>query len=942
MYRTWLVAIALALAASACSSSEKKQPTPQAPPTQAEIAAAIADANPADTDGDGLPDEVEKKYQSALGTDWQKADTDGDGVNDGVEVLGASWLWVATHGQSGAVPGPELAGNANDAAVVSQADSDGDGVSDYLEVFGYDYDIEAGRFVAKANGYHTDPLQWSSDQDAYSDGQEVSGINMDVAVRWPGTHPLVPAYPDIQVDLTGYSLALTDTVTYGEGGSIARETNWSRTVEKSHSLAEEVGLEIKVGGGIGKDGVSFSGEVTTSVKVTNTDTTTVSTASGGSVTDEANWSTATTSTPAEAAAMKLHVKVRNRGTAPASNIVPTLSLRIGGADVATFEPPSLSVANLLPGAAFPPDGNVSWVIDSVAADRKLFLTDWELRALESRAPVSLGVAQKRADVMRLEDGKWVSVGDAGEYLARIVSTSADIFADVGAGPDGIEGNLFHVRVAANDSASSPIVTLGDALAWSMGFRQDGDHYAVDYPEDDGTVTKVPLTGKVSDTGIVLDDGSWRWQFDALTLALNGYLDPDSLDFDKILALRLYPGSRIGLRAPRRRDESAPIIYTAWATSSRTDAHVVVCASDYDGIAKVWIPGADGTPVELNPDGRGPYFYSRAVPFALPASGTKVWVESTRTQAGTNEPLRASRELRVLYELEPKPAVIEAMTLNLGAGSTVTALSIKAWSPTGGIKSVKLFDNTVTTGAFNPVQNLFENPNGWVWSTTAALPVYDPNQPNKLRIVVETTEGLYTVKSLSENQDYAPLKAGSFGMGAQFDWTWTDEWWITIADLDFGAQPRMAGYYIEQDYWGNPDNLLAQWKATVAPGVGEPWPIATQGLADFYFILPSCNALLGFFEEAMPAPGLYEAYYAGVNRRTIVDAYNAGQFTKGWLKNGKAQQPAWGFAYGSVFFFKTPEGRFGKLLITDASGFRDGWTETCGVGFHASYAIYNAP
>ena len=291
----------------------------------------------------------------------------------------------------------------------------------------------------------------------------------------------------------------------------------------------------------------------------------------------------------------------------------------------------------------------------------------------------------------------------------------------------------------------------------------------------------------------------------------------------------------------------------------------------------------------------------------------------------------------------KPAMSKIVpTLNLGAGSTVTALSIKAWSPTGGIKSVKLFDNTVTTGAFNPVQNLFENPNGWVWSTTAALPVYDPNQPNKLRIVDETTEGLYTVKSLSENQDYAPLKAGSFGMGAQFDWTWTDEWWITIADLDFGAQPRMAGYYIEQDYWGNPDNLLAQWKATVAPGVGEPWPIATQGLADFYFILPSCNALLGFFEEAMPAPGLYEAYYAGVNRRTIVDAYNAGQFTKGWLKNGKAQQPAWGFAYGSVFFFKTPEGRFGKLLITDASGFRDGWTETCGVGFHASYAIYNAP
>ena len=927
---------ALALALVSCSDDEKKEPAREIP-TQAEVAADVVASTGADSDGAGLPDDVERRYQAVLGCDPTKADTDGDGVNDGIEVLGASWLWVTTEGQSGAVPGATLAGGANDADVRSEADSDEDGVADHLEVAGYRYDVEAGRFVEdrSAAGFRTDPLQWSSDQDAYSDGQEVSGINMDVAVRAPGTHPLVPAYPDITVELMGYSVALTSEITYGEGGSLSKETNWSRQVERSHSLAEEVGVEVKVGASLSGKDLGFSGEVTTSLKVTNTDTTTVSTATGGSVTDESNWSVATTEKPSEAAAMKLHVKVRNRGTAPASNVVPTLSLRVGGADVATFEPPSLSVASLLPGAAFPPDPTVAWVIDSVSTDRKLYLTDWELRALESRAPVSLGVAQKRADVMRLEDGKWTSVGDAGEFLARIVSTSADIFADVGAGADGVDGNLIHTRVAADDAPTAPIVTLGDALRWSMNFRVDGDHYAVDYREEDGTISKIPLTGKVTDDGQILDDGSWRWQLDGLTLALNGHLDLSTLEFEDILALKLHPGSRIGLRAPRRVSESKPIIHSAWATSTPRETHVVVCASDYDGLAGVWFVAPGQDPIPLDQDGRGPYFYSKTIPGTLAWTGQeKVLVASTRKIAGTEQPVTADRDLRLVYTFQPKPAVVEDLVVET-VGSNLTRLKVKTWSPTSAVTEVRLFDDKVLVGAFKLVDNLFEEPDTWEWKPTAAT-VY---KPTLQRVVVTTAERLYTFKYLSEFRDFAPYKSGELGMGSQFDWTGTPEWWLSFLDVDHSPTAlRGSSFYREAGWSGNPDDLLANWKWAVTGGQPATWTLATHGLADLYLLNPSCVPYLGFFQRAMPAPEQGEAYFKGVNRKTIKDALAS--FTNGWLASARTMEAVWSPGYQRVFFFETPEGRLGKLLVTRTVAYREGWPyEYCQFSMDAAYAIY---
>jgi hypothetical protein len=88
-----LLAASLGLTAllSAGCGSFKKTPTG---PTKAEVfaaASATVDCSAPDDDNDGLPNDVERRFQSQLGTDPEKADSDGDGIDDGFEVFGSSW-----------------------------------------------------------------------------------------------------------------------------------------------------------------------------------------------------------------------------------------------------------------------------------------------------------------------------------------------------------------------------------------------------------------------------------------------------------------------------------------------------------------------------------------------------------------------------------------------------------------------------------------------------------------------------------------------------------------------------------------------------------------------------------------------------------------------------------------------------------------------------------
>jgi hypothetical protein len=92
----------------------------------------------ADTDGDGLADNVEI---SVYGTIPNQADTDGDGIADGEEVVA---------GADGYVTDP------------LKADTDGDGLSDGEEV------------TAGTDGYLTNPTKADTDDDGVPDGEEVA------------------------------------------------------------------------------------------------------------------------------------------------------------------------------------------------------------------------------------------------------------------------------------------------------------------------------------------------------------------------------------------------------------------------------------------------------------------------------------------------------------------------------------------------------------------------------------------------------------------------------------------------------------------------------------------------------------------------------------------------------------------------------------------------
>ena len=114
-----------------------------------------------DTDGDGLPDELEE----LIGSDKASADTDGDGLNDYDEfvILGTSPLLVDTD-QNG----------ISDAA----EDFDGDGLTNQEEnTYGTspweeDTDEDGLPDGEEANAYGTDPLKADTDGDGLYDGDE--------------------------------------------------------------------------------------------------------------------------------------------------------------------------------------------------------------------------------------------------------------------------------------------------------------------------------------------------------------------------------------------------------------------------------------------------------------------------------------------------------------------------------------------------------------------------------------------------------------------------------------------------------------------------------------------------------------------------------------------------------------------------------------------------
>ncbi|MGA1791845.1 MAG: binary toxin-like calcium binding domain-containing protein [bacterium] len=624
----------------------------------------IADSDFPDSDGDYLPDDIE----ALLGTDPMDRDQDRDGIYDFSEIFGESGIFsdyaLIPNNDHDALIAPKDADDDSDGVTDGDlVDSDNDGIPNYLEYYGYTYNWMSGQFMLWDEGdvksdpsvsyFKTDPLQPSTDQDPYSDSMEVSGAYMDVSVEDPGNLPMVPAYPDIVIRLEGYAITLNEDITTSSGKSLSKGRTWNAETEITHSHTDETNWEMgtEITATVKASLTDFGGEVSTSFHAnyggseSETFTRGVTKSQGGSVLAEEEWSTARSLNPTDAARIKLFLKVYNYGTATASNIIPSFTLRIGNRNVATFEQGNAQINLLEPGGVYPELPDVYWVIDSVdtgAGILPISLTMDELRALESGAPVSIYMTQMLADVLTLhKDGYWENVGDWRAYMARFESVCSKLSIDVG------NGNLINYLVYSGNAPSAPKVTFRDALIWVAGGTEEAGEQKIRYYDRiNGGMAEKGL----EDWSVLVDPETWHdnegiWDRDG-----DGVID----DEFNLLDLVLGPDTFITAKLPHDPTVSGqPRIHYAYFD----EVHSLVCAyvSDYYGVKSVTLylgdPDDPGTTsVEMVEDYTGTGYYSVTLSPSYLWKGTEVIRAANVRAYDTDPPDQAYMSERVVFRL----------------------------------------------------------------------------------------------------------------------------------------------------------------------------------------------------------------------------------------------------------------------------------------------------
>ncbi len=935
----------------ACGTGGGVAPVATELPRLGAIYREIANASTPDSDGDGIPDEVELAYRDLLGLNASMADTDGDGMNDLFEIFGASWLYAQTRGQAGTLDedARSLEG-ANDPATTNRSalvDSDGDGVPDYHEFFGYRYDRTRREFVGDPAGFRTDPLQWSSDLDAYSDGAEVSGIDLDPAIAAPGNHPLVPACPDIVVEVQAFEVTMNDTVIYARGGAVAKGDSWSRGTSRGPTDPSRLGLAAAAASPLTRLpsrsfalGAPLSGDRWTGM-------TSAATASGTTVNPDIDWNRARSFNPAAAAHLRLFLRVHNQGLAPVRDLVPTLHLSVAGAEVATFEPAGSALGLLTPGATFPAAARDHWVVDSLssgAGHQPIALTDYMLRALESGAPLSIAVTRSRGEV--------VSSGDIEEYVARCAEASATIF--LAEARDPLTGALElprHRLVHASGSVTAPTVTLRDALAWSMGLKAGKDDYSIQYPAANGTVWTVSLGG----------GGGWRIHLDEATLRHNWAESPAETTSEEFLGMRLLAGSRVALRPPREPADGTPAIYCASAEPFTQGGEVVACVGDYDGIEAVVFVDKEGVETAMSPDGRGSMFFScRLDPdYAFEGGGREV-VRATAAPGalgpvGARLHPVAEAAVESLYTAPSEPPNVVSVRWDPSRLALLAAIEPGGHRPEDEIAWVRLISNEprpVETEEARPPYLSMTRPvdapdDAFAWE--AVLP---DGWASGLMLVASTAGGQVATRMLHDMQNLVPHGSGRISaLEARIAWQGSDTWKIRQIDLDLSPDAGVLDFATSDPHFNGgwpsdgPDHLILDWKRAVAPARNADLWQPAHGMADLYLRSrgeakdPSAF-LLGFHMKAMPLLVSWDPlggdafFYLG--QQDIIDLHGA--MTPGRLDSAGSES-CWTAGEGALLVFVTSDGRQGKLRIRHSSVTHDGWRGEDAATLVCDYLIF---
>lgn len=120
-----------------------------------------------DTDGDGIPDDIELLYSGSPVALLPNGDLDGDGLTNLNEFLRQTNLQQADTDKDGLLDGEEVSGfGTRPPTDPNSTDSDSDGLSDYIE-------SNAGYYTSK-DDTGTNPVAADTDKDGIKDGEEVS------------------------------------------------------------------------------------------------------------------------------------------------------------------------------------------------------------------------------------------------------------------------------------------------------------------------------------------------------------------------------------------------------------------------------------------------------------------------------------------------------------------------------------------------------------------------------------------------------------------------------------------------------------------------------------------------------------------------------------------------------------------------------------------------